>query len=126
MKQEAEAHDSQPRSPILDPSSGMSSQPGLAYHSHMSPDLIGAVHMQDPMTHLPTHAGHMTRRRGPAPPMSQTPEGMGPVMMDGGVKGCYPGGAVIGFSPFADAEALNKLRGHPAWEHQVSKIVLLS
>ncbi|KAA6422787.1 MAG: Zeaxanthin epoxidase [Trebouxia sp. A1-2] len=55
-----------------------------------------------------------------SPSPSQSPEGMEMMQIDGtgGVKGNFAGGVGFGVTPYADAEALSKLRGHPAWETQ--------
>ena len=117
-KQELEA------SPSLDPSWQSSDQPNAACQSHMDSDLIGAVHVQGPLSHLPSH---MQRQISHSPPLSQSPEGMGVMQIDstGGVKGDCAGGVGFGVNPYADAEALSKLRGHPAWETQVFILSLM-
>ncbi len=120
MKQDPDGQGFGPHGPGLDPSLGPSGQPNLAYQSHTGPDLIGAVHIQAPMSHLPTHMAHMYGLMVQSPSTEQSPESMGAAMMEGiGVKGGYSGGAGFGFVPYADAEALSKLRGHPAWESEV-------
>ncbi|DBA84801.1 TPA: hypothetical protein ACH3X1_005836 [Trebouxia sp. C0004] len=110
-KQELEA------SPSLDPSVQSSEQPDGARQSHMGSDLIGAVHVQGPLSHLPSH---MQRQIGRSSSHSQSPEGMGLMQIDGEgvVKGGFAGVAGFGVTPYADAEALSKLQGHPAWETQ--------
>lgn len=112
-KQELEA------SPSLDPSSQSSDQPDGVRQSHSGSDLIGAVHVQGPLSHLPSH---MQRHISHSPSPSQSPEGMEMMQIDGtgGVKGNFAGGVGFGVTPYADAEALSKLRGHPAWETQVA------
>ncbi len=108
-------------SPSLDSSLQSSDEPSVARPSHMASDLIGAVHVQGPLSHLPSH---MQRQISHSPSPSQSPEGMGVMQIDstGGVKGGFAGGAGFGVAPYADAEALSKLRGHPAWETQVFKL----
>ncbi len=115
-KQELEASPSLDSS--LDSSLQSSDQPGTERQSHMGSDLIGAVHVQGPLSHLPSH---MQRQISHSPSPSQSPEGMGVMQIDGtgGVKGGFAGGTGFGVTPYADAEALSKLRGHPAWETQV-------
>ncbi len=105
-------------SPGLDSSLQSSDEPSAARQSHMGSDLIGAVHVQGPLSHLPSH---MQRQISHSPSPSQSPEGMGVMQIDGtgGVKGGFAGGVGLGVGPYADAEALSKLRGHPAWETQV-------
>ncbi len=90
----------------------------------MASDLIGAVHVQGPLSHLPSH---MQRQISHSPSPSQSPEGMGVMQIDGtgGVKGGFVGGVGFGVTPYADAEALSKLRGHPAWETQVFELSLM-
>ncbi len=105
-------------SPSLDPSLQSSDQLNAACQSHMGSDLIGALHVQGPLSHLPSH---MQRQISHSPSPSQSPEGMGVMHIDGtgGAKASFAGGTGFGVTPYADAEALSKLRGHPAWETQV-------
>ncbi len=101
-----------------------SDEPSAARQSHMVSDLISAVHVQGPLSHLPSH---MQRQISHSPSPSQSPEGMGVMQIDGtgGVKGGFAGGVGFGVTPYADAEALSKLRGHPAWETQVFELSLM-
>ena len=111
-------------SPSLDPSLQSCDQPDAARQSHMGSDLIGAVHVQGPLSHLPSH---MQRQISHSPSPSQSPEGLGVMQIDGtgGVKGGFAGGVGFGATPYGDAEALSKLRGHPAWDSQVFILSLM-
>ena len=116
IKQEPEA------GPELDPSLDPSAPPKSAYRAPVGSDLIGAVHMQGPLSHLPSHVQRHIRHS--PPPQSHSPETMGAMLMDGmGVKGGFAGSAGFGMTPYADAEALSKLREHPAWESEVQTLV---
>lgn len=99
---------------------GPSARPKSAYQTQVGQDLIGAVHMQGPLSHLPSHVQrHISHLR----PVSHSPERMGVVLMDGmGAKGGFAGSTGFGMTPYADAEALSKLREHPAWESEVQTL----
>ena len=100
---------------------GPSARPKSAYQTQGGQYLIGAVHIQGPLSHLPSH---VQRHISHSPPLGHSPEGMGVVLMDGmGAKGGFAGSTGFGMTPYADAEALSKLREHPAWESEVQTLI---
>lgn len=134
VKDDPEAGLPNPQNPLANPSHSPSTMPKMPSASqslvlpsgHMGPELIGAVHLPGPMSHslghmglIPHHIGHV---HGQSISMSQSHENVEGMRVDGGgmgVKAGYPGDAAFGFNPYADTEALSKLRESPAWISQV-------
>ena len=84
----------------------------------LGPGLIGAVHLQQP---CPDHMRLVDGHLGQVPDLVQNPEAVAAMLLEG--SGSKQGYASWGsaFSPYYhDAEILQKLQSHPAWDMQAS------
>lgn len=89
----------------------------------LGPGLIGAVHLQQP---CPGHVALVNGHLGQVPDLVQNPEAVAAMLTEG--PGSKAGYASLGsaFSPYYhDAEVLQKLQSHRAWDMQVSSFVVI-